>query len=451
MKTTIIIISALIAGAPVAAAQSLTFGGLGDAPVEITPDASTGLQRIYVADNLGGATISYRPVNGGSFAWQKYDSRGGGFATDVTGMTHSDGTYSITSDGVDTGYIITDGGRTYCFWVTNYANHQLRLDALAIDAEQSACDRTVLSLDGNAEAITYFTINGRPMTLSRELTLNYRTLVFAEDMWQQQTQTQTLASAGTHISVTAPLCDTDFSLAGDRFLAAWGRAQEVVSPSYTTVAVSAETKAEQVAHDADNESTDSESGDLGGSAPCEITFTAFPTDAAVFREWQFSLTEEFEDVRDRFNEDVITRTFTDEGTLYARYVCADASGACTFEGPVYTIAIGASQLKIPNAFSPRNQDGINDEWKVSYTSIISFECDIFNRWGQRMAHLSHPSQGWDGRHGGKLVPAGVYFYVIRAKGSDGKTYNKAGDINIIDSRRGTGGTPSPDGGGLATE
>ncbi len=33
--------------------------------------------------------------------------------------------------------------------------------------------------------------------------------------------------------------------------------------------------------------------------------------------------------------------------------------------------------------------------------------------------------------GGKPVPAGVYFYVIKAVGADGVKYNKAGDINVI--------------------
>ena len=135
----------MLGAAVPAAAQQLSFAGVTDTPVEVTPEAATGLQRIYVVDNLGGATVSYRPVNGGSFSWQKYDSRGGGFATDISGISFSDGTYSITSDGTDTGYIITDGGRTYCFWVVNYSNHQLSLDALNVDTEQSACDRTVHS------------------------------------------------------------------------------------------------------------------------------------------------------------------------------------------------------------------------------------------------------------------------------------------------------------------
>ena len=57
-----------------------------------------------------------------------------------------------------------------------------------------------------------------------------------------------------------------------------------------------------------------------------------------------------------------------------------------------------------------------------------------------MATLTHPSQGWDGKYKGKFVPNGVYFYVIRARGADGKKYNLSGDINIISTRRATGGT-----------
>ena len=34
--------------------------------------------------------------------------------------------------------------------------------------------------------------------------------------------------------------------------------------------------------------------------------------------------------------------------------------------------------------------------------------------------------------GGKLVPAGVYYYVIKATGADGKKYDLSGDINIVD-------------------
>ena len=82
---------------------------------------------------------------------------------------------------------------------------------------------------------------------------------------------------------------------------------------------------------------------------------------------------------------------------------------------------------------------------MSYKSIVSFHCEIFNRWGQKLCTLTDPSQGWDGKYGGKVVGPGVYFYVIKARGADGKDYKLSGDINVIGSRRNTSpGTTTPE-------
>ena len=171
-----------------------------------------------------------------------------------------------------------------------------------------------------------------------------------------------------------------------------------------------------------------------------ITFSAAVSDAAIFHEWQMSRDPEFSDIYDRYSELVLTHTFDEEGTIYVRFMADNAAGSCAWYSDTYEVSIGASRLLCPNAFSPANEDGVNDIWKVSYTSITSFECNIFNRWGTKMATLTHPSQGWDGKYKGKFVPNGVYFYVIRARGADGKKYNLSGDINIISTRRATGGT-----------
>ena len=40
----------------------------------------------------------------------------------------------------------------------------------------------------------------------------------------------------------------------------------------------------------------------------------------------------------------------------------------------------------------------------------------------------------DGKYKGKYVPAGTYYYVIKARGSDGRDYKLSGDINIINSK-----------------
>lgn len=415
--------------------QKLTFNGSPHKVIEIAPEASTGLAAVYVVDNLQACTVSYTSSSG-NVIWQRYSNLGGGFAEPVTDVSRTGNTFTIHADGNDVGYIIDDGTRRHCFWTVNYSNHNLRLESFSVSEDDSECDRTVLAPAGQGDAITYYSINGRAVELSRDIEVEYRTLAYDEDaqVWRESQASVTFPSLRQHLSVDAPLCNTDFTLRGDRFLAEWGQEQQVVSGYYNTVAVNARTVVEQVEHTADNESRPSGDGELGGSAPAEITFRAFPTDAAVFREWQFSPSSEFEDITERFNQDEITRVFTDEGTVYARYVCADASGKCVYEGSVYPITIGASKLECPNAFSPANQDGINDEWKVSYTSIISFECNIFNRWGIKMATLNNPSQGWDGKYKGKFVPSGVYFYVIKAKGADGKAYDLSGDINIINSR-----------------
>ena len=72
---------------------------------------------------------------------------------------------------------------------------------------------------------------------------------------------------------------------------------------------------------------------------------------------------------------------------------------------------------------------------MAYRSLIEFRCSIFDRYGAEIISFDDPSQGWDGKRGGKVVKPGVYFYVIEAVGSDGKKYKKSGDINIIGSKR----------------
>lgn len=140
--------------------------------------------------------------------------------------------------------------------------------------------------------------------------------------------------------------------------------------------------------------------------------------------------EEFENITYRINEQDFNYTFTEEGTVYVRFIGSNSDGSCEAVGDTYTVSIGASELQIPNAFSP-NDDGINDMWKVSYRSLLDFHCWIFDRNGHQLFEFTDPSSGWDGKHNGKTVSPGVYYYVITATGSDGKRYKQSGDINII--------------------
>ena len=90
-----------------------------------------------------------------------------------------------------------------------------------------------------------------------------------------------------------------------------------------------------------------------------------------------------------------------------------------------------SKLSFPNAFSP-NGDGHNDIYKAKeYQNITEFHAYIFNRWGQKLYEWTNPAEGWNGTSHGKDVADGVYFVLVKAKGSDGREYNIRKDVNLL--------------------
>ena len=171
------------------------------------------------------------------------------------------------------GLIVEEDGRQTCYYVVNYANHPCSLSALDIAPERD-CTYTALTLHGSAPRINYYTAAGAARELSRELLLEYNTLVYSADQqrYLQQTTALNLPSVNGPIHCTAPLCDTEFHLSGDRFLRQWGMEQTVTSPTFATNAISATVSATQQERDVPNEQKNTSEGSaLGGSAPAEIT------------------------------------------------------------------------------------------------------------------------------------------------------------------------------------
>ncbi len=411
--------------------RALDFTGLSHAAVEIRPEASSGLEAVYVVSGDDAAARIVYTASTGQVRWYRFSTLGGAYAEEIA-AEHDGVHWSVPFAGEDMGYIIEDGTSRHCYWIVDYSKHRFVVSSLvAVPAED--CSRTLLAVDGEAGPIPYYSINGRRMEISRELKLSYNTLRFDEPAfaYTQMPVEDVLAGISGSTAIEAPLCNTAFSLEGDRFLRAWGEAVSVESEYYTTVAVEAETKATGSHEPADNEQGSADESALGGSAPCEIRFEAAVTDAALFTEWQISRSAEFDMVDNSYSELAFDYTFTESGTTYVRFVANNAAGDCEFVGTTYEVFIGESKLEIPNAFSPEASPGVNDEWKVSYKSLTSFECHIFNRWGTCLYSSKEPSEGWDGKYRGKFVPAGVYYYVIKATGADGVKYNRAGDINII--------------------
>lgn len=409
---------------------SLDFSGMTYPALQETPPASTGLETVYILHSTQSVTAHYRTDKTGIKVF-RFSSLGGGYAQEIT-ATHNGNDLTFTLESGDMGYMIEEPGTTpKCYWITDYSAHPYQVESVE-KSDDSDCATAVLSVNGKADRITYYSVNGAPQTLDRGIKIIYNTLEFnsEQNSYKGITAENTFAYLSPSLQVPAPLCESSFSLTGDKFLEQWGIAHEVQSPVYAPWCVEARTNAEQTTDQADNEQSSGITG-LGGSAPCEITFSAAVTDAAIYTQWQMSTNSMFDDIDRRFNETEFTYTFTEQGIMYVRFVAGNNDGTCEYTSEVYEVNIGESALTCPNAFSPGASEGINDEWKVSYKSIVDFECHIFNRWGQKITELRSPQQGWDGKYKGKLVPAGVYYYVIKATGSDGRKYNLNGDINII--------------------
>ncbi|MDE7411088.1 MAG: gliding motility-associated C-terminal domain-containing protein [Paramuribaculum sp.] len=430
-----LILMAVLAIGFVSRAASVRVEGSGREVITEVPAASTGIDKIFTVFNLDGCKVVYTASSpSAQVTWSSFGYMGAAQAVEVSESTLSRNGAEITFSAPegDTGYVVNENGKLYYFWIVDYAKHYFHVDALTF-ADEQECDRTFMVPAGEADKITYYSINGRAMTLSRDIPLTYSTLEADREAMRYNTvtRTETLEYLSPLMSVQAPLCNTYFTLGADRFLRKWGLDVDITSPLYTATAVDAITDVNKRAHTAENEIKPADDSGLGGSAPLEVEFVAVPTDAAIFTQWEMSPREDFEDISYSNQSQEFEHTFYNQGTTYVRFRAADASGNCEYISDVYIINIGESSLKCPNAFSPKGSPGVNDEWRVSYKSIVDFECYIFNRWGEKLAEFHDPSKGWDGKRGGKYVPAGVYYYVIKAKGSDGKEYNLSGDINIV--------------------
>lgn len=411
------------------------FSGTDKEVIAEVPATSTGLQYVYVVYDMKDVAemrikdINIKEVSG----LQIYSNLGGGYGQDVA-FTISGDEIIVSNPKGECGYIISTASGSQCFWVVDYSQHVYSVDMINL-SDKKLCDTTEFDITGNASPIRYYSIVGMPCILSREIRLTFDILQYDEvdnDFATIQSE-RIFESLESSISITPALTtQTDVIISGDRFLSKWNlekRAQTYVgNPNGLLI----ETNAQQsnLATDEYSNQIKNDGDMLGGSAPAEFKFSAIVSDAVIHTEWQISDREDFESIKYRFNEKDLTYTFYDEGTYYVRFIGSNEDGSCEKESDVYTIGIGASDLRIPNAFSP-NGDGVNDEWKVGYISLIEFKCWIFDKNGHQLFYFDDPAQGWDGKYKGKYVNPGVYYYVIEAKGADGKKYKRGGDINIV--------------------
>jgi gliding motility-associated-like protein len=107
-------------------------------------------------------------------------------------------------------------------------------------------------------------------------------------------------------------------------------------------------------------------------------------------------------------------------------------GTCLDTAIAYVQVEIPSEMEIPNVFTP-NGDNVNDVFFLKATNLDQISILIYNRWGNVIFEMESDNGNieWDGKYqSGKDAADGTYFYVIKATGKDGTSYDKKGTISL---------------------
>ncbi|MBK6945828.1 MAG: gliding motility-associated C-terminal domain-containing protein [Flavobacteriales bacterium] len=167
-------------------------------------------------------------------------------------------------------------------------------------------------------------------------------------------------------------------------------------------------------------------GILIGQAPLTVPFTNTTDPATATVSWSFG-------DGSTSTESDPEHTYLSPGT-YTVILTATDQGCTSFSSIQITVLppfVGDSYLFVPNVFTP-NGDAVNNVFQMQSVGITSLNMQIYNRWGEMVHEITNPAQVWDSRSKtGERVPDGTYFYVIAAKGVDGKVYDLHGTISVL--------------------
>ena len=385
----------------------------------------------YVVKQDMPLTINFSSTSSDAMKLYRFGDYGVSQKEEVTGAIQQGNVLIYTGGEKDCGYVIEQASSTFNFWVSSYKP----ITALENDYSYSnMCENA--RVQGEGVTIPYRSIYGSVSAIPRKV--KYYTWEWNDEEEIPNTSVEkeqiVTPSTDNKLVFESPYEKTYITVV-DEIPTYWGEpiVEVTTDEEFLPKAIFLEAVVSQIEQEATNEvAVDVDQGSYGGSAPVDIVFEAYVNEDNYFC-WQFFNSAIGPDdpspmIYATYLDQTLDYTFKDAGTTYVRLHAEN--GSCS-KDITYTIVVSESFIDAPNVFSPGVSPGVNDEWKVAYKSIVEFKCAIFDRWGVKMFDFTDPSMGWDGKYRGKYVPSGVYFYVIQAKGSDGKTYKLKGDINIL--------------------
>lgn len=422
------------------AAQFSASGDVNGAPYDEHGLPNSGLENIYIYKDASRAVLHFADSNPLNWTWYRYEQNPANSVAVSTSDVHTNTTETVLEN-VQAGYGYyvqsSDGTvRHYCFVV---AYLPVSISDITFTTEGDVCNNLTLKVTSSVDNMPYYTTSGRLLSLIRTFNLTWKSLEWnsTEKKYIQKTMNSTSTNLNLNWSVSAPLCDTYFTLSGDQFATYFGSSISFTSALYTAVAVKANALAVPQIRDGANELDKTTAGEYpdgsapSGPAPLNIDFYSNPSEAVKWVTWYVYDSEIASGTPKRYTDENLNQPFLESGKSLVKLFVYNLNSTCS-DSASFTPTVSESKLDCPNFFTPRSTPGENDEFRVAYRSIIKFKGTIINRWGNVLFEWSDPSKGWNGTYKGMAVSPGVYFYLIDAKGSDGIVYKKKGDINLLE-------------------
>lgn len=102
---------------------------------------------------------------------------------------------------------------------------------------------------------------------------------------------------------------------------------------------------------------------------------------------------------------------------------------------------GTGILNFPNAFRPNENGSNGGKYKYPdienivfhplHAGVVEYKLEIYDRWGELLFESNDVNIGWDGYYKGNLCKSDVYIWKATGRFTNGKRFNKAGDVTLL--------------------
>jgi hypothetical protein len=134
--------------------------------------------------------------------------------------------------------------------------------------------------------------------------------------------------------------------------------------------------------------------------------------------------------------DNISGITTGQGTFYYYVKAVENFDAASspYTDTSYSNIADAYQnpiVYVPDAFCPTGVNKIFIPVGV-FIDVTGYDFSIIDRWGDLVFESNDPTIGWNGTYkGGKIVPEGVYVYLLTYTSSKGEYFQKRGTVSLL--------------------